>query len=89
MIFEIFRSKERQAQLVGQGAAKLKKAGLHHCGFVKSVERRTFYNQFVLAGMKLKSAVNALDFKAVARTYNGPGAVDVYAGRMQKAFDSL
>ena len=43
----------------------------------------------VLAGMKLKSAINDLDFESVARTYNGSGAVEVYAGRMQKAFDGL
>lgn len=34
----------------------------------------------------LKAAVIARDWRAVARGYNGPGQVDLYAGRMAEAF---
>lgn len=40
---------------------------------------------FLLAN-GLKQAVIARDWRAVARGYNGPGQVDMYAGRMADAF---
>ena len=42
MVFETFRSKERQLQLYKQGASKLKNVGVHHyglaCDIVRSID---------------------------------------------------
>lgn len=40
-----------------------------------------------LRGAGLTDAVNALDWRTVARRYNGPGQVDRYAALMERAYD--
>ena len=40
MVFETFRSKERQLQLYKQGASKLKNVGVHHYGLACDIVRQ-------------------------------------------------
>jgi len=40
MVFETFRSKERQLQLFKQGASKLKNVGVHHYGLACDIVRK-------------------------------------------------
>lgn len=41
---------------------------------------------FIRADPRLHAALQALDWRTFARAYNGPGQVDIYAGRLQAAY---
>lgn len=79
------------AQIVGHLWAR--KCGYANSAeFVRaSVDEKAMFDAFVkvLLAMKLRDAINSADFRKVARTYNGPANVEVYAPKMQKAYLSF
>jgi hypothetical protein len=47
-----------------------------------------FFN-FVFAEKELSEAIQAKDWRTIAARYNGPGAVDLYSARLEKAYKEL
>lgn len=88
---------EAAAQSIGMGAAQIMGFNAQRVGYATAAAMLAAFRQseanqivaflnYLLSDPALWTAVKAHDWRTVARLYNGPGQVDLYAGLLEQAY---